>query len=210
MKPSNLAKRLRASLAVAGALALGAAVARWQLTRLFTEQAPYEVERRLGHIEIRKYPSIVVAQTTVTGKPWRKALGDGFRRLAGYIFGRDAPGHREHIPMTTPVFATRSGDVHDVQFFMPKGSSLESLPPPRDPRVELRTLPPRRVAVRRSHGTYRGSRVRALQRELLEEVRRAGLATRGEVGFAGYDPPSTLPLLRRVEAWVELAPDQPT
>jgi hypothetical protein len=39
---------------------------------------------------------------------------------------------------------------------------------------------------------------------LLEAVERAGLRTRGEPEFAGYDPPTTLPFLRRNEVWIEL------
>ncbi len=71
---------------------------------------------------------MVVAQTTVTGEPWGQALSEGFRRLAGYIFGRGASGRRNRIAMTTPVLATRTGDLQDVQFVMPRGSSHESLP----------------------------------------------------------------------------------
>jgi hypothetical protein len=43
--------------------------------------------------------------------------------------------------------------------------------------------------------------------EVLARVRSAGLGYRGSPEFAGYDPPSTLPFLRRNEIWIELEPN---
>ncbi|MDF2692292.1 MAG: uncharacterized protein K0S65_675, partial [Labilithrix sp.] len=66
-----------AGLAVLGLLG-------WQLQRLFTAKPKHEVERRVGHLEIRRYPSIRIAETTVEGT-WDAALDEGFRRLAAFI-----------------------------------------------------------------------------------------------------------------------------
>jgi hypothetical protein len=91
-----------------------------------------------------------------------------------------------------------------VTFTMPKERSTGSLPVPDDSRVRLRSVPPRRVAVLRYTGRYTARRVAEKSRALLEAVEAAGLRTRGEPEFAGYDPPTTIPWLRRNEVWIEL------
>lgn len=102
----------------------------------------------------------------------------------------------------------QSGEQPDtsftVTFTMPKERSAGSLPVPEDSRVRLRSVPPRRVAVLRYTGPYTARRVAEKSRALLEAVEAAGLKTRGEPEFAGYDPRTTLPWLRRNEIWIEL------
>lgn len=153
----------------------------------------------------------------VEAASWEDAVNEGFRRLARYIFG--ANERRQTIPMTTPVGARsareriamtalvssrRSAEGYVVTFAMPRARPLESLPVPHDPRVHLVQSPERRVAVLRYHGTYRRRPTEERQAELLASVRAAGLAPAGDPEFAGYDAPSTVPLLRRVEAWLPI------
>lgn len=209
-----------------GALTLGlatlgvAGLVYWQLQRLFTEEPDYALERRVGPLEIRRYGAIVQAETDVDAPDWRVALDLGFRRLAAYIFGRNHALERvsmttpvkhgaqraERLPMTAPVARTASLEgPWRIAFTMPAGRSLTSLPEPDDARVHLTEIPERRVAVLRFNGRYSAERVAAMADALREEARTSGLVTKGEVEFAGYDPPSTLPFLRRNEVWVELA-----
>jgi hypothetical protein len=221
--------------------ALGAALARWQMARFFAEQPEYEVEDRLGPLEIRHYDRVVRAETTVEAQTWEDALQEGFRRLASYIFGANRPRElalselelqgdqatpqptrAQKIAMTAPVNvrterhtlsnlasehaaqAPHSDEKFTVTFTMPKERSTGSLPVPEDTRVRLRSVPPRRVAVLRYSGRHDARRVAEKARQLLEAVDPAGLPTRGEPEFAGYDPPTTLPWLRRNEVWIEL------
>ena len=64
------------------------------------EQAEYSVLKKVDGYEIRKYPSHVVAQTTVGGS-YRESMNQGFRIVAGYIFGGNTK--KESIAMTAPV-----------------------------------------------------------------------------------------------------------
>lgn len=229
----------------------GAALARWQLARWFTPQPSYELEQRIGDLEIRVYGAHWVAETTVSDASWEQALNEGFRRLARYIFGENRPSpfqadrrvapsptalreprrsdddnhpgytipmpvptsawpapSRETIAMTSPVNVSTQGErSYTIAFNLPEGRTLASLPAPNDERVRLERRPRRRVAVTRFGGRYSGPRVAAKFSELLARVRSAGLAYRGSPEFAGYDPPSTLPFLRRNEIWVELDPN---
>jgi len=171
----------------------------WQLQRWFTEEPRYEVERKVHGVEIRHYPAIVRAETLIDDDKADAAVNQAFRRLAGYIFGANAT--RSKIAMSAPVT-----QASVVTFTMPRGRTLADLPAPRDPRVRLRSAPPRRVAVLRYSGRTTPDRVREKELVLRAALAREGLVATGEVVSARYDPPSTLPLLRRNEVWLDLAP----
>ena len=182
-----------------GVVLTGLVLARWQMQRLFAHEPPYEVEEQRGLLEIRRYPALRIAETTVDAT-WEEALQQGFRRLAGFIFGGNDT--RQRLAMTAPVLGTGNGAGFRVAFVMPEGH----VPAPDDDRVGVRELPARRVAVLRFRGRYDASTIDARKKDLVHELAAAGLHPSGEASFAGYDPPSTLPLLRRNELWVELEP----
>ena len=227
----------------------GAALTRWQYSRLFTRQPRYEVEQRLGDLEVRVYGANWVAETTIADASWETALNEGFRRLARYIFGDNRPSpfqpdrlgkpdavrpivasrtddgndagymipmpvtlprpaaRPEKLAMTAPVtVSTHEDRSYTVAFNLPEGRTLASLPAPNDERVRLERRPRRRIAVLRYRGRYTAERVSREVARLLASVRSAGLGYRGSPEFAGYDPPSTLPFLRRNEVWLELEP----
>jgi hypothetical protein len=199
-------RRLRRRKAI-GTVAIGVgaalALAAWQLQRMWTQGPRYELERRLGRVEIRRYAPRVVAETEVQASGFEQALNEGFRRLAGYIFGGNERAQK--IAMTSPVTSSPEAGGRTVVFGMPNDRGLGSLPRPKDSRIRLRDEPARRVAALRYHGRYRGAIAEAKAAELLAALRAGGLQPIGRVSFAGYDPPWRLPLLRRVEAWVEIA-----
>lgn len=208
----------RRSGVIAGTITAAAfAAVRWQLARWFTQQPPYEVERRLGDLELRRYPAYVEARTKVPEPHFEEAIDAGFRRLARYIFGEnkgaaafamvDSPGER--LAMTTPVMAHRETGAHVVAFVMPTEKTLVTLPVPDDSGIELVQVPARRIAALRFRGRYTTANIREHGLKLEALVRKAGLAVRGEPSFAGYDPPTTLPFLRRAEMWVAID-DAPT
>ena len=212
-------------LAALGA-SLGLGVVRWQLQRWVTEAVPYEVKATLGKVEMRRYPAQVWAETVVHDSTWNESLHEGFRRLAGYLFGGNneaarltmtapvlssyAAGPRagEQIDMTAPV-AAELGDASDlldrtVAFVMPADRDLATLPAPHDRRVRLREVHPRLVAALPFRGNYESGLPNEKREELLQRLREAGIATRGEARFAGYDPPTTWSPLRRNEVLIDL------
>ena len=65
-----------------------------------TEEPTYTAEQITSRVEIRHYGPRIAAETTVTAEEVA-ARSDGFRRLAGYIFGGNQV--REKIAMTAPV-----------------------------------------------------------------------------------------------------------
>ncbi len=185
-----------------GVVAALLAAGRWQLQRWFNDVPEYAVERRVGDLEIRRYDARVEARTRVGGD-FDQALRVGFRRLFRYIDGGNQ--REESIEMTSPVTATTRGDEHVVSFTMPAGQQLSDLPRPKNLDIELATAAPRRIAVLTYRGRYRKDAVDEQVRRALGELAEAGLEPRGEPTFAGFDPPTTIPWLRRNEIWIELA-----
>lgn len=205
-------RRWLSATALLGGVAL---LARWQLERFLLEKPEYTRIGRLNGLELREYEPRVVAETVVAeALDWDTARSEGFRRLAGYIFGNNERvrwrarkawrGDHERLPMTAPVTMSASLAGYVVSFGMPRGRASD-LPVPTDANVTIRTDQGGRVAVLRFRGPYDPELVANKEAELVLRAREAGLEIVGEPTFAGYDAPSTLPFLRRVEVWVPIA-----
>ena len=169
-----------------------------------TETIEYQVTEQRGEVEIRHYPAIWVA--TVAGNDEGETFGILFR----YITGDNQPGKK--IPMTAPVITTVKipmtspviSDADGMSFVMPVAIPGDSLPAPRDPRVRLREIPAREVAVIRFKGragARDGADVRA---RLLAVLAEKGIQTAGEPFLMRYNPPFTPGFLRRNEVAVEI------
>lgn len=183
--------------------------------RTGTEEPPYTVAETLGALEIRDYGPRIAAETTVDGTEL-SSRSAGFRRLAGYIFGGNtarssiamtAPVAQEAgsktIAMTAPVVQDRAADGQwRIRFFMPAQYTLESLPRPNDPAIRIVAVPPQTYGVYRYSGSIDASATAEAQRELLRLLEGSGWAPAGEALSWFYDPPWTLPFLRRNEAAV--------
>lgn len=169
-----------------------------------TEEPPYTVEQRTDGVEIRRYGPRVAAETTVTAGE-EAARGKGFRRLAGYIFGGNHTDTK--IAMTAPVAqqAESNGDWV-IRFFMPADKTMESLPRPDDPTVRLVTVPAETVAVRRFTGSGSPAAIASQTASLMHTLGNAGLEPAGEPVAWFYDPPWTVPMLRRNEVAVSVPP----
>jgi hypothetical protein len=93
---------------------------------------------------------------------------------------------------------------------MPSAYSLETLPEPNDPKVQLRVVPPSRFAVLTFSGLARTDDVAAKSAELEKLTETHGLQAIGPVSLAQFDPPWTLWFMRRNEVMVpvsaEIAP----
>ncbi|MCE9578075.1 MAG: heme-binding protein [Deltaproteobacteria bacterium] len=175
----------------------------------------FEITDRDGAFEVRRYPGRVIAETRVHGA-WSAAGNEGFRRLAGYIFGKNrgrakvamtAPvGQRPAtIAMTAPVGQRRDADDWLVTFTMPAGETLATLPVPDDARVTLREVPPSEVAVAIFSGRWTAANLARHEAALRAWATARGLALLGEPEVNRYDPPFTLWFRRRNEIWFALA-----
>ncbi len=183
------------------------------------ETPAYDVVLKEGNKEIRHYESYIVAKTTVKGE-FKEAQGAAFRILAGYIFGDNEKkqkitmtspvvqrpsGESEKLPMTAPVIQRPDAEGWVMTFMMPSDYKMEDLPAPKDERVGFERVPVRYMAALRYtwFGSSRRNEVKAgeLQEwlEALEEYEPVSAPM-----YAGYDPPWTLPFLRRNEMMIEI------
>ncbi len=175
-----------------------------------TERPSFTIERRASSLEIRQYRPYVVAQTTVDG-PMEAAGNEGFRRLAGYIFGGNGTGQK--IAMTAPVAMapipdgtrlTPMGGGFLVQFMMPSSFTLASLPAPKDGRVIFAEVPARRVAALAYRGNWSEARYQAHLEKLNAALVAEGLKATGVPVWARYDPPFMPSFMRTNEILVEV------
>ena len=201
--------------------------------RAGTEQPPYEVVGRVGDAEIRRYAPQIAAEAVVEG-PVETARNEGFRQVAGYIFGdntakasvamtapvvqgREPSGGSQSIAMTAPVVQARAGrsesiamtspvvqqpagaESWSIQFIMPSKYTMATLPQPNDPRVRLVEIPARTFAVVRFSGLGREDAVARHEKALDAALAESSWRAVGEPVTWYYDPPWTVPFLRRNE-----------
>jgi len=202
-------------MAVLSGLALGACSVVG--VRDGTEEPAYSVIQRIGEVELRSYGPRIAAETVLDGAE-RDALSTGFRRLAGYIFGDNqsqakiamtAPvaQSRETIATTAPVAQARDASGrYVVRFFMPATATLATLPKPNDRQVTLVEVPPQRFAVLRFTGFAGPESVAEEKQRLLAALKSSNLSLIGEPVSWFYDPPWTIPFLRRNEVAIEVTP----
>jgi effector-binding domain-containing protein len=112
----------------------------------------------------------------------------------------------EKIAMTAPVIqqATDHSGHWKVSFVMPAGYTLETLPLPNNSQVEALSIPAKRYAVIRFSGLTGEENLQKHLEELVKYARKINLHTLGEPIFAFYNPPWTLPFLRRNEIMIEV------
>lgn len=190
------------------------------------EEPAYTVIKQEGDFELRVYRSMIVAETTVSGS-LDSAGDDGFRAIAGYIFGANTSkgtSSSEKIAMTVPVtmapetatsnqrgsekiamtvpVTMQPGSTPDrwrMHFVMPGKYTLESLPIPENPAVTLRQIAPQRVAVNRFSGFSGETKVAEKTAALNLWVAKNDLKPTGTAQLARYNAPITPPPFRRNE-----------
>ncbi|MDP5053840.1 MAG: heme-binding protein [Congregibacter sp.] len=190
------------------------------------EEPNYTVIEQSGDFELRAYEPMIVAETFIDGD-MDTASNQGFRKIAGYIFGKNsvqsgesekvamtAPVTMQAVPqkiaMTTPVTSTRDGEQWRVHFVMPSEYTMDTLPVPDNPEVTLREVPGSYFAVLRFSGLVSEKKRADKTDELLRWLKERDVAVVGEPSLARYNPPWTLPFLRRNEVMIEYLPKAPS
>lgn len=192
-----------ASLASAGCSVFGAHT---------VELARYDVIESAGAIEIRAYPEQIVARTAMAG-----GSNAAFGRLFDYISGANAGEAK--IAMTAPVVmgapvaiamtAPVVSDGETMAFLAPASYTLESMPRPTDPAVEIVAMPARTAAAITFSGFLSRESARAEEQHLRAWLERSAWRANGPAARAGYNPPWTLPFLRRNEVIIPVEPREP-
>jgi hypothetical protein len=179
------------------------------------EQPDYTVLYQGGDVEYRQYEPYLVSETVIENSDDSKDAGnEGFRRLFKYITGANqsqakismtAPVSQspsEKISMTVPVQQGESADGWRVSFMLPTQYTLETAPVPTDPRVYVREVPGRLMAVLQFSGRWTEKNYTRRQTELMESVDAENINAIGEMQRAAYNAPFSLPFMRRNEVMI--------
>ncbi len=181
---------------------------------LAIEEPEFTSIEKKGTFEIREYQPKLIAQVLVTGT-FDTASNKGFRLLADFIFGNNKTNEgskkiemtapvithdaSEKIEMTVPVISEQTERGWYISFNMPKQYSRETLPAPNNLEVKIIDVPTEKFAVISFSGLVREKKYTEMLNLLNEEMKKRNLDPKGSVILARYNPPWTLPFLRRNE-----------
>ena len=194
-----------------------------------TEEPNYTVLSQIDDFELRRYDKQLVSQTLVSGDQ-DSASREGFKVLADYIFGNNTaptggsskismtapvtmqPNNKksdsesQKIAMTAPVSMQQDDGKWRVQFTMPSQYTMQTLPKPNNPNITITEVPAQTYGVIKFSGLAGSKKVATKTEELQSWMQTQNLTITGEPELARYNPPWTLPFLRRNEVMIAYKP----
>ena len=189
-------------------------------TAMAIEEPKFTLLEKDKAFELRAYAPKIIAEVVVDGN-MREASSKGFRLIADFIFGNNtvqsgksekismtAPvsvePQSEKISMTSPVGVQQASKGWKVYFVMPSQYTLETLPKPKSPLVSIKQRSSQKFAVIRFSGLVDEEKMEKKVAELKQWTDNKKLKVLGNPELARYNPPWTLPFLRRNEVMVEV------
>ena len=174
----------------------------------------YQVLEKDGKFDIRQYEDYWVVRTEIDGE-YRGSTDEGFRLLFSYISGKNKQQEKiamtgpvmqqekgEKIAMTGPVIQQKKGKSWTMEFVLPSKYNKLQPPEPLDSEVSIFKVPGYRAAAISYSGNLREEKYNTKIKELLDIVNLKGLQPIGEPFSAGYNPPWTIPFLKRNEVLI--------
>ena len=182
--------------------------------RAGTVEPPFAVVDRLGALEIRQYGPRVAVEVHVAGAE-DAARAAAVERLTAFVGGANLRG--EEVAAALPVAQRPEGAdpgpgearLWAVRIHLPMHARIATLPPPDDGALRLRALPAKTVAVLRFTGVPRPTRTAERRAALAGMLAGSGWRPAGAAEAWFYDPPWTIPALRRNEIAVPVLPREP-
>lgn len=184
-----------------------------------TEEPKFTILEKEPPFEVRFYAPMIVAEVQVEGD-LDGASSQGFKLIAAYIFGQNQVNEKiamtapvtvedqaqksTKIAMTAPVGIESTSGKWTVSFVMPSEYTMDTIPKPLNPQVQLRQIPALKKAVVNFSGFYNTQKVAEKTLELEQWMKARNLQANGAPNFARYNPPWTLPFMRRNEVMITL------
>ena len=179
------------------------------------ETPSYRVVESQEDIEIRHYDPMIVANVKIAGDR-DNSLRKGFQLLADYIFGNNtivqdiamtAPVQQQiykKISMTAPVQQQAMDTSWEVSFVMPSEYNMVTLPRPNNESIVLEEIPAEKFAVIIFSGTSSSENIEKYEKRLMRYLARNNIEAVGTPKYAFYNPPWTLPQMRRNEVMMKM------
>ena len=161
--------------------------------------APYTVLKKEDDLELRHYERMVLVST-----PMPRGMEDQktpFTKLFDYISGKNR--NAREIQMTAPVFLNQADQKTEaMSFVLPARFTIEEAPQPQDTAVALETITDYTVAAITFSGLLNQDNINHHQAILEQWIKRNDYLKMGQAKAAGYNPPFTIPALRRNEVLI--------
>ena len=183
------------------------------------EEPRFEVLEQDGAFELRDYAPYLVAETRVEAD-FESAGNLAFQRLFRYISGDNTAQQKiamtapvtqsrsdsrgEKIQMTAPVAQQADGNGYRVAFIVPAKYTLDTVPQPSDPTVEIRAVPAQLIATWRYSGRWTTANYQQHEARLRRAIASRGLRVTGDPILARYNPPFMPSFLRRNEVLIQV------
>lgn len=188
-----------------------------------TEEPQFSIIEKSEPFELRAYAPQLIAEVKVEGD-LDTASSQGFRLIAAFIFGQNKVSEKismtvpvgietaqsTKIAMTVPVGIEASKDSAKgvnqwvFSFVMPSEYTMATLPKPLNPLVTIRELPAQKRAAITFSGFYNEAKVLEKTKALEEWVKSKQWQAIGSPQFARYNPPWSIPFMRRNEILISV------
>ena len=106
--------------------------------------------------------------------------------------------------MTAPVQQQSIGDAWIVQFIMPSSYTLDSLPTPNNSAVKIKDVAKKTFAVIKFSGRHTKENLIKHEKVLRKYLGENMIESSADPIYAFYNPPWTLPFMRRNEIMIEV------
>ena len=182
------------------------------------EAAPYSVSRTDGDIEIRSYKELVLVSAPMKGNMDNNK--GAFNTLFGYISGQNKGSSKinmtapvlmnpdvtdgQKIAMTAPVIVDQDENSNQwiMSFVLPREFSFDTAPRPTNPDVTLSKITDLEVAAIKFSGVLNNKNAQKHREQLESWISNNGYKVTGAYKTAGYNPPWTMPNMRRNEVLI--------
>lgn len=175
--------------------------------------APYNVLEKDGAVEIRRYDTMVLATADMPGG-MDQGDNQAFQKLFDYISGANVTADKiamtapvfmqekqegQKIEMTAPVFMSENENRETMSFVLPSSFTFETAPKPTDPAVRLEKVDNFTVVAIDFSGFLNQSNIQTHRQTLENWLKASNYMQTAPYQVAGYNPPWTIPFLRRNE-----------
>ena len=168
------------------------------------EKAPYEVVKKAESLEIRYYPSLILAKVENYNDD------NAFSLLFDYISGNNKSQKKismtapvissEKIPMTAPVIS----EENYFAFVLPSSYDEKTVPIPNNNKIKIEVQPEKKLAVLRFSGRTNYEKTNKKFKELFDLVKNNDIKTKGKPFLMRYNSPFAPGFIRRNEVAVEI------
>jgi hypothetical protein len=164
------------------------------------EITPYDILEKGEQFEVRHYESLILVTTPMKNSNEKKSP---FYKLFNYISGEN--DQQKEIKMTAPVFMDqKDGMTETMSFVMPNDFSFKTTPVPIDQAINIEEINDYTVATIKFSGRLSQENIVEHQKILDNWIAAKKYKVIGQPKTAGYNPPFTIPALRRNEILVPI------